>query len=82
VTVVTGYLGCPVIAVTTVPPPLVAMPVPSGSVAHSTPAVHRYSGWPGNLETRLPEPGGREVVATTIRRRDGTVAPPWDAGVI
>ena len=29
-------------------PTLVAMPVPSGPVVHSMPAVHRYSGWPGH----------------------------------
>ena len=32
-------------------PTLVAMPVPSGPVVHSTPAVQRYSGWPGHLES-------------------------------
>jgi len=32
-------------------PTLVAYPVPSGPVVHSTPAVHRYSGCPGHLES-------------------------------
>ena len=32
-------------------PTLVAMPVPSGPVVHSIPAVQRYSGWPGHLES-------------------------------
>ncbi len=32
-------------------PALVAYPVPNGPVVASTPAVHRYSGWPGVLES-------------------------------
>ncbi len=32
-------------------PTLVAYPVPSGPVVHSTPAVQRYSGCPGHLES-------------------------------
>ena len=32
-------------------PTLVAYPVPSGPVVHSTPAVHRYSGCPGHFES-------------------------------
>ena len=32
-------------------PTLVAYPVPNGPVVHSTPAVQRYSGCPGHLES-------------------------------
>ena len=32
-------------------PTLVAIPVPSGPVVHSTPEVQRYSGCPGHFES-------------------------------
>ncbi len=37
-------------------PTLVANPVPSGPVVASTPEVHRYSGWPGHLESSCRKP--------------------------